>query len=467
MKRNKIDFKSVRYKLFTRILIVLIIVFVLLWLLEIFLYDNVYRNIMSKQVHDLDEEIVSLYTQDKTDKIENICEKKNLNVVVFKTYGFNYDILYSTSKKFEDLNNRLILRNVVSNLENQNSTYHYENIDDLENFICGRTIKVGEENIYFLTSAVVTPIDQTKTVNTFVLLISTITGLLIALFISRIFSHEITRPIHNLSNKAKELSKGNRNINFDSLEYSEVKILSNSLNYAVKEINKSDQLQKEVIQNVSHELRTPLTMIKSYTEMLQDFSKNDEKKRDEHLAIIKEQADKLEGLVNDMIDLSKLKSQTMVFNKTEFNLSESVKKLQDYYVNKFKDFTFDFDIEDNVIIFADQQRIEQVVINLINNAINYSQEQKDIKVKLFNDNGTYNLEVEDKGIGISEEDLENVFDRHFRANSTRKATTGSGVGLSIVKEILEHHGFKYGVESKLNVGSKFYIKFNQQNIELK
>ena len=238
--------------------------------------------------------------------------------------------------------------------------------------------------------------------------------------------------------------------------------LSSTLNYSISEIKKSEEIQKDVIQNVSHELRTPLTMIRSYTELLQDFSGDDPVKRKEHLQVISEQTDRLENLVKDMIDLSKLQAKTMVFNKTEFDLSESLKGLEDNYKTRYEKegYKFNFRIAKNIKINADKQRIEQVILNLINNAINYSKDNKNIQVNLKKENNHAILEVIDHGMGISEKDLSQIFQRHFRSTNSQHTTAGSGVGLTIVKEILDYHGYKINVKSKENEGSTFTVEFN-------
>ena len=216
----------------------------------------------------------------------------------------------------------------------------------------------------------------------------------------------------------------------------------------------------EVIANVSHELRTPLTMIKSYTELIKDISGDNPEKRQEHLDVIHAEANKLEYLINDMMDYSKLESGVMTYEKSKFNLYDLLKRTKITYAQKYPEFKFSLSGVKDAFIFADEQRISQVITNLLNNAINYSSTKKEINVRLKRiSQDEIKLEVVDHGIGISEENLKNIFDRHFRSSSAKRAAVGSGIGLSIVKSILTHHGYSFGATSKENKGSTFYINF--------
>jgi len=175
-----------------------------------------------------------------------------------------------------------------------------------------------------------------------------------------------------------------------------------------------------------------------------------------------EESDRLENLVNDMIDLSKLQSKTMTYTMQKFDLMEIISKLKNYYEIKFspQNFKVNFDCNESVFVMADKQRIEQIMINLINNAINYSKQKKQIDVSLKKlDEKTYRFSVKDYGIGIAEEDKKYIFDKHFRSSNAKRVTVGSGIGLSIVKEICQYHNLNYGVESKIGKGSTFYVDF--------
>lgn len=462
LKRKLIDVHGIKFKLFLRFLSLLAIILLLVWLLQFFLYANIYRNITSKDLAKIDEQVVSLYENGDLTTLKNYSNKNNCSIVIYSKLGDSIDIRFSTLRNNTEGAFNQKLKDMAQNLRKESSTRYYLEEDGTETFNCGRVEKIDGNNVYFYTCGVVSVVDQTPRVMTFVLLIVSLVSLLVTLGVWFVLAKDISRPITKLSEKAATLASGNLGVEFDSFDYTEVAQLSSTLNYSISEIKKSEEIQKDVIQNVSHELRTPLTMIRSYTELLQDFSGDDPVKRKEHLQVISEQTDRLENLVKDMIDLSKLQAKTMVFNKTKFDLSESLKGLEDNYKTRYEKegYKFNFRIAKNVKINADKQRIEQVIMNLINNAINYSKDNKNIQVNLRKENEYAILEVIDHGMGISEKDLPQIFQRHFRSTNSQHTTAGSGVGLTIVKEILDYHGYKISVKSKENEGSTFTVEFN-------
>ena len=432
-------------------------------MLEVMLYDKIYRNVVSRALTKVEDEVVELYEQEKYYEINSLANENNYSIIIFEINN-GKQVSYSTENASGNHNTNTYLTEIIKRMgDNDSAQYYTENEQKREIFVNAKLKVEGSKKVYYYMSVEVVPVAQGSYVMALNLVITTLVSLIIILATSFVLAKDISKPIKNLSEKAKTLSDGEKVV-FDSEEYTEVKNLSNALNYAMDEIQKSQEIQKDVVQNVSHELRTPLTMIKSYTELLQEFSGEDPKKRKEHLAIISEQTERLESLIDDMIDLSKLQSKTMDFSKNTYNLSENLKIFENYYKETYEKegFVFSFEIEENIELTADEGRIDQAITNLINNAINYSLDDKDVTVKLYRTaDNKIQLDVIDHGIGISEEHQEKIFERHFRSNNDKKAVAGSGVGLTIVKEILDYHGYQYGVESELGKGSRFYIIFNQ------
>lgn len=462
MKHKFVDVHGIKFKLFLRFLSLLAIILLLVWLLQFFVYDKIYRNITSKDLAQIDEQVVGLYENGDLNALKTYSNKNNCSIIVYTKLGDSIDIKFSTLRNYSEEEFNQKLKDMAQNLKRESATRYYLEDNGVETFNCGRVEKIDGNNVYFYTCGIVSVEDQTPRVMTFVLLIVSLVSLIVTLGVWFVLAKDISKPITKVSEKAATLSGGNLDVEFDSFDYTEVAQLSSTLNYSISEIKKSEEIQKDIIQNVSHELRTPLTMIRSYTELLQDFSGDDPQKRKEHLQVISEQTDRLENLVKDMIDLSKLQSKTMVFNKTEFDLSESLKGIEANYKTRYeKDgYKFKFKIAKNIKINADKQRIEQVVINLINNAINYSTDNKNIQVNLQKDGENAKLEIIDHGIGISQKDLPQIFDRHFRSTNSQQTTAGSGVGLTIVKEILDYHGYEINVQSQENKGTTFTILFS-------
>ena len=217
--------------------------------------------------------------------------------------------------------------------------------------------------------------------------------------------------------------------------------------------------------NVSHDLRTPLTMIKAYAEMIRDLSGNDPEKREKHLQVIIDETDRLTLLVSDILNLSKLESGVMPIELMNFDFSEDLKDIISRFslLDDMKDYQVRLEAEDGIIINADRQKIEQVVYNLVNNAINYIGEDKLVIVRLYRKNpNTARFEVADRGLGIPTEKLPYIWDRYYkidRSENYKRSIKGTGLGLSIVKGILNSHGFLFGCDSVLGQGSVFWFEF--------
>lgn len=289
--------------------------------------------------------------------------------------------------------------------------------------------------------------------------------IILTVFMSALFSFRISEPIIRITKAAKELPQGKFSYETTKHDYSEIKELTETLTSASKEIAKADDLRRELMANISHDLRTPLTMIKAYAEMIRDLSGDNPEKRERHLKVIIDETDRLSSLVTDVLDLSKLQSGVTEMNLEVFDFSERLSGvISRFDIMKENDgIIIKLEADDNVMITADITKIEQVIYNLINNAVTYTGDDNTVIVRLYRkEGGIVRFEVEDHGEGISPENLPYIWDRYYRVserNQTHKrAKMGSGIGLSIVKSVLERHGFSYNAESELGKGSTFWFE---------
>ncbi|MCL2087447.1 MAG: HAMP domain-containing histidine kinase [Oscillospiraceae bacterium] len=293
--------------------------------------------------------------------------------------------------------------------------------------------------------------------------------LFFAFILSLFMALKVSNPIIKISKTAGKLTTGDFNYDIKQSDYTEIKSLADNLNKASSEIAKTDNLRKDLIANVSHDLKTPLTMIKAYAEMIRDLSGDNPLKREQHLEVIIDEVDRLNNLVVDMLDLSKLQSGVAAPKITEYDFSESLHKVIrrfDYF--KDEDCAIETQIEDNVVIKADARAIEQVVYNLLNNAINYSVNEETgnkttVTIRLYRleNSEKYRFEVIDTGKGIKREELSRIWERYYKGEPSKnhkRTMVGTGLGLSIVKGILESHGFAYGVDSALGRGCVFWFE---------
>lgn len=322
-------------------------------------------------------------------------------------------------------------------------------------------IKLDDSN-YAFVSASLEPIDTTITVLKNQFIYVTMLVIILSLIVSYFVSRKISSGVIKINKEAKKLSKGNFDVKFDTnqpiLELSE---LAETLEYTKDELSKTENLRRELLANVSHDLKTPLTMIKAYAEMVRDVTYKDDTKRTKDLNIIIEETDRLNVLVNDILELSKIQSGTQKLTIEQFDLEKFVKNIIKRYdiMSENKKYKFKVSINKNIIVSADPKRIEQVMYNLINNAINYTGDDKKIIINALVLENTVRIEVKDTGKGIDKEELENIWDKYYKIDKTHsREQVGSGVGLSIVKNILINHNCNYGVESIKGNGTTFYFE---------
>lgn len=294
-------------------------------------------------------------------------------------------------------------------------------------------------------------------------LITALVAVVLAFVTSGFVAAFITKPVTEVTERAKELARGNYDLHFKKNYFcAELTELSEALDYARSEISKADTMQKELIANVSHDFKTPLTMIKAYASMIVEITGEDKKKRDANAKVIIDECDRLTLLVGDLLDLSKLRAGVNMGEKTVFNLSEEVYSVAERFsfLKETSGYVIETQIEDDLYTQANRERIDQVLYNLIGNAVNYTGEDKRVRVKLYKKDGNARFEVIDSGKGIPPEEVDTIWDRYYRSNKTHKRpVNGSGLGLSIVKNILLQHDCPFGVISEVGKGSCFWAEF--------
>lgn len=289
--------------------------------------------------------------------------------------------------------------------------------------------------------------------------------IVLALVMAAIMSKVITKPIENINKSARTLAMGKYDTEFEGHGYREIDELTDTLNFASRELSKNDRLQKELISNVSHDLRTPLTMIKGYSEVMRDIPGEN---TPENVQVIIDETARLTDLVNDLLDLSKLQAGSRVPELREFSLTDMLKETMLRYekLTKQNGYTIKLSAEKNVSVIADATMILQVLYNLINNAINYTGEDKFVSVRQDVVGDSVRITVSDTGEGISEEDIPHIWDRYYKVDKVHKrATIGTGLGLSIVKEALEIHHATYGVTSIKDKGTSFWFELKTSDSE--
>ncbi len=334
---------------------------------------------------------------------------------------------------------------------------------DAGEIVYGDALTVGGRACRLYLTMSLAPIDAYQSGFGYISLIASLSAVVAAFAVGGLLSALIARPVAEVTEEAKELARGNYALEIKKDHFfSEIEELSEALDHARSEISKAERVQRELIANVSHDFKTPLTMIKAYASMILEISGDNKEKRDAHAQIIIDETDRLTALVSDVLDLSKLRAGGAE-ERTVFDLSEEVGGILSRfdYLGETQGYKIETVIDEGLVVRADRSRIGQVVYNLVGNAVNYTGEDKRVRVKLTEKDGRWaRLEVIDSGKGIPPDEVDTIWDRYYRSESTHKRPVrGSGLGLSIVKNILLQHDIPFGVISEVGKGSCFWVEF--------
>ncbi len=294
----------------------------------------------------------------------------------------------------------------------------------------------------------------------YLILILIVASSIVAIFIS----HRLNKPILKIISTAREMGKGNFNIKFDKSNVQELDELCDVLTVAASEMNKTEELKRDLLANVSHDLKTPLTMIRAYAEKVRDITYKDSEKREKDLNVIIEETERLNNLVNDLLDLSKIQAGECDLNITEYDIVKNIKEILKRYdiVVEKEGYSFELDMPSSLKVKADKSKIEQVIYNLINNAIEHTGDDLKVKVTVKKQLDSVLISITDSGVGLTEEEKSLVWNRYYKKEKRHKRNiVGSGIGLSIVKGILESHKCEYGIDSKKGEYTTFYFKLKK------
>lgn len=380
------------------------------------------------------------------------------NVRAYLLSGDGYVLLpdAATADNFNEITEELVAR-----LKKENSQFTLTKTDEECVYACP---VYADSEQYFLVVWRPLALNQAllRAVNGRTVLIGVFV-LVLSFTISATISGFLVNPLSEMTEKAKRLAAGDFSVDFKGRSYgAEMDELAGTLNYARDEISKADSMQKELIANVSHDFKTPLTMIKAYASMIREISGNDPVKREKHAQVIIDEADRLAVLVSDVLDLSKISSGLNEIKTEVFDLSSFTEEILEKfgYLGETQGYTFETDVESKLFTEADRVKIGQVIYNLIGNAVNYTGEDKKVTVSLRREEGVIRFSVKDTGAGVPKEELPDIWNRYYRSAQTHKRPVkGSGLGLSIVKTVLDKHNFRYGVNSEEGKGSEFYVLF--------
>ena len=364
-----------------------------------------------------------------------------------------------------------------SNLENTSSPEAIEDFDPAE--IGGNQYITGTYHGYFDEEVitVMAPVTQGFSTKGYLLIhspMSTIEEkcrtLMVPVYISLGFIYLISflfllgfhffvyRPLRQVTEAAKQYATGNLEYEIPVYTHDEMGYLSASLNYMAVQLKDMDDYQKKIVANVSHDFRSPLTSIKGYVEAMTDGTIPPELHQ-KYLKIILFETERLTDLTTDLLTLNEFDTKELLLDKIEFDIQEMIKNTAASFegVCTPKHITIELLLlPGTVIVFADRRKIQQVLYNLIDNAIKFSENDSSITVEVVEKNEKVFISVKDHGIGIPRKELNKIWERFYKSDLSRgKDKKGTGLGLSIVKEVIQAHDEHINVISTEGVGTEF------------
>ncbi len=434
MKKLVMNKLRLEWKIFAYLLGFCSLLLLILWLFQTVFLNDIYKFIRKQELN----QAISI--------VEREINNPELHTVIYKIQ-VESDIIIASTRDFvqpyrpgrEDLGTR---NNIM-----------IETITEVKEF----TLQSGQ-TLSLTFYALVVPVNSTVTTLRYLLYFISGIMLLLAICLAIIIAKRVSKPIEEISEKALALAKGNYSTHFDGKGFLEIVELSDTLNATAVELGRVEALRRELMANVSHDLRTPLSLIYSYAEMMNDFPAEITK---EQTQVIMDETQRLTALVGDMLDVSKLESDMDRLVITQFNITCCIRSIIER-VRRFlknEDFEITFTSDSDVYVNADETKIGKVFYNLLMNAVNYSGDSKKIEVIQSITENRVRICINDEGEGITKEDLSYIWDRYFRSGKKHKrAVIGSGLGLFIVKKIIELHNGSYGVTSEEGKGSTFWFE---------
>ncbi len=276
----------------------------------------------------------------------------------------------------------------------------------------------------------------------------------------------VYRPIKQISEAAKQYALGNLEYEIPVTTHDEVGYLSASLNYMAAQLKDMDDYQKKIVANVSHDFRSPLTSIKGYIEAMADGTIPPEL-YGKYLGIILFETERLTDLTRDLLTLNEFDTKNLLLDKVEFDIQEVIKSTAESFEGVCTPKHISIELllmPDVILVFADKRKIQQVLYNLLDNAVKFSENESTVTVEVTVKNDKAYISVKDHGIGIPRKELNKIWERFYKSDLSRgKDKKGTGLGLSIVKEVIQAHDEHINVISTEGVGTEFIFSLSRAN----
>lgn len=318
--------------------------------------------------------------------------------------------------------------------------------------------------IHFSLSGILEEANNLLTISYIMLIILFLLSLIILIF----FTEIVYIPLRKITEATEQYASGNMHYEFSVESEDEMGYLAATLSYMASEIARSEDDQKKFVANVSHDFRSPLTSIKGYLEAMIDGTIPPEM-HEKYLTILLNETERLRKLTNSLLTLNNLNTKGIMLNKTDFDINITIRGVAASFEGTCRAKTIAIELVltgDEMYVFADIDKIQQVLYNLLDNAIKFSHHNSVIKIETTEKHNKVFISVKDSGIGIPKDDLKLIWDRFYKSDLSRgKDKKGTGLGLSITKEIIRSHGENINVISTEGVGTEFIFSLPKSDVE--
>ncbi len=462
---------SIRTKLFALIMVIIISMFGVIALCQTTLLDDIYLHQKQKTIEQVQQEVIRSIQGTELSLSSSMVSHIIDQGLCISVYGSGFEVMrldemLGTQFSFSQFRYTMADRIHLENLNNPDTYSVQVKPDGNEDY----SFLVIHDNIMrdgvrysIVTSVSLVSMKEAQSI-LIEMLLWIFGGVIIAFTaITAVVARQVTSPLLRLTEAADMVRQGQFDVDLPAQSKDEIGQLERSFNQMAHDLSKIDALRRDLIANVSHDLRTPLTMIKGYAETIRDITGDNKQKREKQIAVIIQESDRLSALIGDVLALSKMQSGMLQLEKSVYDIGQQAQELMPpYEIYREQGYHIELDMQ-QCMVEADRKQIGQVILNLLNNAIKHTGEDKTVWLTgaiCVDRPQVYRVEVRDTGKGIDPDEIPYIWDRYYKARNAKDKLMGTGIGLSIVKEILKAHGATYGVSSQIGKGTTFWFELS-------
>ena len=451
-----------------------LVIIAALWLSQTFFLDVIYKNTMQKRMLDAADTLVFSDSENFRQNAALLAERNQFSVSVYCVYesegklipvksGDSIELAGAVTRNITRQERDKLILFLLKEAKDEGGKVFYEyrfpeeKGPDSSRLLYASVYGDTNYDYLLLLDCSFQPADAVVMLFMVQLVLVSLLTLGLSVLLSLFLSRRIASPLQNIERAARGLPRGEYSGGENIDRYREISELSGTLTDAAEELRRTDRYQKELIANVSHDLRTPLTTVIGYGEVMRDI---ENERTPENMQVIIDEARRLSDIVSDLLTLSRYQSGAAEDNREFFDLDRELSETVERYrrMKAVQGFTFTYESDGEAEVYCDRVKIMQVFSNLVNNAVNYSGDAREISVFCRREGEAVRVTVKDHGIGIPENELPRIWERYYKVDKTHnRARIGSGIGLSIVKRILDGYKASYGVESRVGEGSSFWF----------